>query len=460
MITLWDYQKQAKAFLLDNPRSILADEPGMGKTFPAISAGNFVAPNSRKLVIAPPYLLDQWVQAITQYDSTAISQIVTRSSPTISEDYCGWIIVNYHMFMDGGITKHPELINYHWSVVIADESHRLRGRKSQWTKNVLKLSSDYFWMLTGTPIVNNPGDLFPLLRIIDKKTFTSYWRFVGTWCETEQNPWTTVIKGVNPDLEVAFSDMLEPYMLRRTYQTAIDEEYTRTGNVPLWTDLPIETPHVFTMPSAMKKAHDTARKEWFIEHPDLNDPVAITSGGALVAKLRQLTAGFVVEDGAIVGTIKDNPKLSILSEYLADHENEPTIVFCWFRDTCSLTSNHLKGTTNRPVFEIRGGISQADRNTRVEEWKKSSNGIIVATLASLTEGVNLQHSSFLIFLEHDYLPSTIQQAIARVRRAGQTKRVRVVNIMADKSIDTAVYRTLSTRDRNIRRALLENIRDE
>jgi len=460
MIQLWDYQQQAKEFLLANPKSILADEPGMGKTFPAISAGNEVANGKRKLIIAPPYLLTQWGQAISQYSPEAEWKIIHRNSAPVSDDYTGWVIVNYHMFMDAGVKKHPELLTHDWEVVVADEAHRLRGRRSQWTKNIVKLVSNHFWMLTGTPIVNNPGDLFPLLRIIDRKKFASYWRFVGTWCITEQNPWTTVIKGINPDLEVAFADMLSAYMLRRTYQTAIDEEFGRTGQVPVWTDLPMETTHLFDMPSSMKKAHETARKEWFLAHPDIDDPVAIKSGGALVAKLRQLTAGFVVEDGAVIGTIKDNPKLNIVTEYLSDHENEPTIIFCWFRDTCALVANHLRAATNRPVYEIRGGLNQNERNNRVDDWKNSTNGIIVATLASLTEGVNLQHSRFLIFMEHDYLPSTIQQAIARVRRAGQTQRVRVVNILADRSIDTAVYRTLSTRDRNIKRALLENIRNE
>lgn len=457
MITLWDYQEQARSFLIENKRSILADEPGMGKTFPAIAAGNEVSPDKRKLVIAPPYLLEQWVEAITQYDPSTPRYVVHRNSEPVPPEYTGWVIVNYHMFMDAGIKKHPELLAYPWGVVVADEAHRLRGRRSQWTKNAIRLNAEHFWMLTGTPIVNNPGDLFPLLRIIDRRKFSSYWKFVGTWCLTDVTPWATVVKGVNPDLETSFSEMLDKYMLRRTYQTAIDEEFARTGEIPVWTDIPMETNHTFPMPPAMKKAHDTARREWFIEHPDLDDPVAIKSGGALVAKLRQLTAGFVVKDGAVVGTLKENPKLSIISEYLSDHENEPTIVFCWFRDTCSMIAEHIKETTDRPVFEIRGGLSQVERNQRVADWKASPNGIIVATLASLTEGVNLQHSSFMIFAEQDYLPSTIQQAIARSRRAGQTKRVRVVNVLADKSIDTAVNRTLKTRDKNIKRALLENI---
>jgi hypothetical protein len=429
-------------------------------SFPAVSAGNDIASNKRKLIIAPPYLLEQWGTVISAYSPDVPWMIVARKDAPVPKEFTGWVIVNYHMFMNEGMKKHPELLTYAWGAVIADESHRLRGRKSQWTKNILKIKSDYFWMLTGTPIVNNPGDLWPLLRIIDRVKFSSYWKFVGTWCETETTPWTTIIKGVNPDLEVAFADMLNNYMLRRNYETVINEEFNRTGVIPAWTDLPLETNHVFDMPPSMRKAHDTAKKEWFIEHPDLDDPVAISSGGALVAKLRQLTAGFVVEDGAIVGELKENPKVSIISEYLDDHELEPAIVFTWFRGTCQMIARHLREKNDdRPVYEIRGGMATTERNRLVEEWKTRDNGIIVATLASLTEGVNLQHSSLLLFAEQDYLPSTIQQAIARARRAGQTSRVRVINVLAKDSIDTAVNKALAFRDTNIRRALLETLRE-
>jgi len=111
------------------------------------------------------------------------------------------------------------------------------------------------------------------------------------------------------------------------------------------------------------------------------------------------------------------------------------------------------------VYEIRGGMTTTERNRLIEEWKTTTNGVIVATLAALTEGVNLQHSCLLIFAEQDYLPSTIQQAIARSRRAGQTSRVRVINVLAKDSIDTVVNKALSFRDKNIRRALLETLRE-
>lgn len=459
MITLWDYQKEAKHFLLANPISILADEPGMGKSYPAVSAGNDISGTKRKLIIAPPYLLEQWGTVISTYSPGADWIILTRRDAPVPKDYTGWVIVNYHMFMTEGVKKHPELLSYEWGVVVADEAHRIRGRKSQWTRNIQKLHATYFWMLTGTPIVNNPGDLWPLLRIIDRAKFSSYWKFIGTWCETEINPWTTVIKGINPDLEEPFAAMLSKYMLRRNYETVIKEEVARTGVIPEWTEVPLITDHFFEMPPSMKKSHDVAKKEWFIAHPDLNDPVVIGSGGALVAKLRQLTAGFVVEEGAIVGELKDNPKVNIISEYLEDHENEPVIVFTWFRGTCQMIARRVRDTTSRPIYEIRGGMTTTERNRLIEDWKTQRNGVIVATLAALTEGVNLQHSNLLIFAEQDYLPSTIQQAIARSRRAGQTTRVRVINVLAKDSIDTVVNTALTFRDKNIRRALLEKLRD-
>lgn len=457
---LWGYQQEARDFLLSKETGILGDVPGLGKTFPAIDAAQKKAPTTRKLVVAPSYLLQQWKGQIERWVPFADVRVVARNAPVVEPAFTGWVIVNYHTLMDAGIKAHPELLGYRWGVVIFDEAHRLRGRKSQWTKNAWRLRADAVWLLTGTPIVNNPGDMWPYLKLLDRTNFTSYWRFVGEWCVTEQNPWTTVIHGVQPEKEDAFNTLLAKYMLRRTVDAAVQEELARTGTIPVWTQKPEVVPVVFTMPPSMRKAHDVAKREWFIAHPDLDDPVAIKNGGALVAKLRQLTAGFVVEDGEVVGTLSDNPKIKTVCDILEDNLTEPVIVFCWYRGTADLLVTTLrKKFDGRAVYSIDGGTSAKEREARLAEWEATTNGVIVATLAALTEGANLQHSRTIVFAEHDYLPSTLEQAIARAKRFGQQSIVRVYHIMAERSIDTAVYATAQTRERNIKRALLENLRD-
>jgi SNF2 family DNA or RNA helicase len=455
---LRDYQKEAVEFLSAKQRAILGDEPGMGKTYPAIQAAYEAAPTTRKLVVAPSYLLRKWQDDITGWIPDADVQIVGRKGDPIPVDYTGWVITNYHTLMDTGIKKRTELISYTWGAVIFDEAHRLRGRKSQWTANANRIKSANKYFLTGTPLVNNPGDIWPVLKMIDSRAFSSYWRFVGEWCVTEQDPWTTKIHGIQPDKEPAFNAMLDKYMLRRTYDTVIDEHVRTNGVRPAWTEEPVTERIYVPLPPAMKRAHDVAKKEWFIEHPDLDDTVAIKTGGALVAKLRQLTAGFVVQDGVIVGETKDNPKIDTIIDVLADRPDEPAIIFCWYRGTSNLAVKRLS-VTGRPIFQIDGGTDAATREQRLHAWNDSPNGLVVATLAALTEGANLQHSRLVIFLEHDYLPGTLDQAVARARRYGQAYRVHVVHVMAEGTIDNAVYETARTRNRNIQKALLERLRD-
>jgi SWI/SNF-related matrix-associated actin-dependent regulator 1 of chromatin subfamily A len=457
-IELRQYQVEAASFLLEKKRAILGDEPGMGKTFPAIEAAQRVSPNEKKLVVAPSYLLRKWRDDIVLRCGDVDVRIVGRTGEPIEREYSGWIVTNYHTFLNGGIQKRPELLRLTWGAVIFDESHRLRGRKAQWTVQAMKLKTEHKFFLTGTPIVNNPGDLFPILKMIDSRTFSSYWRFIGDWCVTEQDPWTTKIHGIKPELEPAFNTMLEPYMLRRTYDTVIEEAVRTTGVRPAWTEQPVTDRIYVPLPKAMKKAHDVAKKEWFLEHPDLEDAIAIKNGGALVAKLRQLTAGFMVQDGSVVGVTKENPKVEAAMGFLEDHPDEPSLIFCWYRGTCQRACE-LLAALGRPVFQIDGGTSAAQREERLEQWRKTHNGIIVATLASLTEGANLQHSKRVIFLEHDYLPGVLDQAVARVRRFGQEFRVHVVHILAEDTIDEAVYRTAQTRNKNIHKALLERLRD-
>lgn len=477
-VTLRHYQQDAVQSLLAHNRWILGDTPGLGKTFPAILAAQEKYPTQPKLVVAPAYLLKQWAAAIRLCVGDDAPIVIRRAATDdFPFDQNVWVLCSYHAFLavlprttggrlkdDGTYTPlrtlmptHGVLLSCPWGAVIFDEAHRLRGRKSIWTKNSIHLNTQSMWMLTGSPIVNNPGDLWPLLHLIDRKTFTSYWRFVNRWCVTETNPWTTVVLGIQPEKELEFHNMLESYMLRRTLAAVIAEEIRLTGEQPVWTKEPV-TYHVpVDMTPTMKRTHERARRDWFIEHPDLDSPIDIESAGALLTKLRQLTAGYTHEDGVYTSLGAENPKIQATRDLVTDH-NEPVVVFCWFKHTAFLVAEAIRAE-GRPVWEVTGARPGKLREQDIEAWNAVPNGVIVATIEALQEGANLQHSSMVIFVEHGYLPTVIfDQCIGRVRRMGQTELVRVYHLTCSESIDILVWKRLQERKHVITRALLDDLR--
>lgn len=469
-ITLRPYQREAVSFLLSKDRAILADEVGVGKTYPAISAALQVqdasTPWSPILVICPAYLMQQWKEAIQTYAPDDDVLLLYRDTDVWEHSWnaCTWVVTSYHTLQDahphkvggkkrpdGSISpvkwttpSQPRLLTDRWNAVIFDEAHRLRGRSSLWTKHAYKLKADRIWMLTGTPLVNNPSDIWPLLRLCDPKTYTSYWDFVGTWCRIDQTPYGSEVGPVKPEAERSFHALLDNYLIRRRVEDVLP-------------DLPPAIDHTVTveLPKSYKKAHDQAKHEWFIEHPDLDDPIVVTSGGALVHKLRQLTAGTLSVNGS---TPKQNPKRDAVLDIIDDLSGEPVIAFCAYKATAKLIHDAL-AKRSRPVTLATGDHSPPVRAVAVERWKTQPDGILVATIPAMQEGANLQHARNIIFAEHSYLMTDIEQAIARARRFGQEFPVNVHHIMCKGTVDEAVWRVAQRRGKNNERALLADLRD-
>jgi SNF2 family DNA or RNA helicase len=405
--------------------------------------------------------------------------ILRQAKDLFPEKNCGWVLVSYHSLLSvlprttGGKTRtdgtttpvrtlvptRPQLLTTDWCVVIFDEAHRLRGRNSIWTKSAMKLSAKFLWMLTGSPVVNNPGDMWPLLRLCKPKENRSYWAFVKEWCQIEETHWATKVLGIKPELERAFHSLLDTVMLRRTLETVIEEHVREHGVPPVWTQEPVTHIVQIDLTPTLQRAHDVAKKEWFIQHPDLDSQVAISSGAALITKLRQLTSGYVMEEGQVQLITKENPKLVVLGELMSDLETEPLVIFCWYRQTARLLLDMVQ-KTGRPVWKLTGDETPQEREKNITLWTKEPDGVIIATIESLQEGANLQHSSTVIFMEHGFLPTVVfDQCVGRVRRFGQTKLVNVYHFIARQTVDVHVWQTLLDRQQVVIRALLDDLRE-
>lgn len=472
-IELAPYQLEAVERLLRNPRHGLFDEQGVGKTFPAIMAGRSMVPTGTKLLTVPAYIIPDWEKAIHQMfpgDSVvaASGDIPSRRQAAL-ESTADWVLISYNMWAnnhpltplekqfekEGGKvvrrSRYPILYKRPWPLLIFDEAHRLRGRNSLWTEQVIKLRNmdrktrdSVYWFLTGTPQVRDAGDLYPFLKMMDRDRFRGYWPFVEEWCNITETPWDKVVGGVKLGMEPAFKALMDKYSLRRLV--------SEVPELATLEKLPAEFLTV-RMPASVYATMQKMKKEWVIEHPDLDSSKAIESGGAMIHELRQMTA---------LPPTQANPKLETLCDFLEDNATEPVIVWCWYRETAKRYAEAIK-KRHRQV-NVFSGDTPLREKTRMLEWfvseRDNPNGVLVATIAAMKEGVNLQRCNLNVFVEQSELPSDDDQAIARTLRRGQTRPVRVVIIHGDKTIDQIVWRHQDKRRTNITRSMLEEIREE
>lgn len=448
-LPLSDYQEVSRDFLLESEGVAgLFDEPGVGKTAPTIVAAweKHRETGLPVLITCPAYLVENWAWEISRFaPAGATVSLANGSGPaarhTALQADADFVITAYSNWSakSGGVFTYPELSARAWAVIVFDEGHRLRGRNSQCTKHVFELrrarsanAKTPLYVLTGTPILNNPGDLFPLLNLWNKTKFRSYWNFVGEFCKVVKTPWSTEVGQLRRGMEDEFQELIGSFALRRTLK-----------DVPSLASLEHQDRDYYvTLPPSVKKMIDKAREEYVLEHEELETTEFVNGGGALYSKLRQLSTN---------PPTAEKPKIAFVRDLLEDRAG-PIVVYCWYKDSAKAVAEGL-AKTGRPVTLITGDVPTAKRGDLVESWKTHDAGILVATIASLKEGISLVHATDVIFLEHSELPADQDQCIARLKRRGQTKLVTVHHVWARSTPDMAIKRSLGDRHMGLKQAL-------
>ena len=434
MITLRDYQHVAEDFLLSRPAAILADQAGLGKTPPTITAGLTLA--GPKLVVVPKYLTNTWIDALRKQDIPESDIHVVEGSPTakarvIEEGSTGgWTIISYNMLgqthpaakgnkVEGTTeNRYGKLLRTKYGAVVFDEAHRMRGRQNMWTKQAHKLRTDYKWLLTGSPIYRDAGDLFALLQVCDPKTFSSFGSFVDEHCNVKEDQYKYygVIVGLK-DSE-AFQEVTRPYMLRRLMSDVSLSLPELLDPISVRPDLYVHTQNEYDVVEAYIKQ---LKRGGEMEHMQAQ---------GLLTRLRQLTGA-------------DRNKLQAVSDLVSDI-NERVVVMCWFRESARLVARKI-GTD----LIVTGAVSNDDRQIMLDRLSLDPHGVLVATMESLKEGLNLQHTSNVVFYEQDWLSESNDQAVGRFHRFGQTKQVQPYFVRAHGTIDDAIFNVSNRRSQQI-----------
>ena len=464
MPTLAPYQEESRDYLLATHKGGLADEQGVGKTAPTIVAAYQRSQETDLpvLVTVPAYLIPNWQREIKSWAPDATVAIAAGDGAQVRhaalDSNANFVLTAYHTWstFDGTGTDKPRLPRYKqltdrkWAAYVFDEAHRLRGRNSLWTKRLYKTQNvdsknrqTPIWFLTGTLLVRDPGDAFPLLHVIDKSVFTSYWKFVETFCEIDETPWDKNVGQIRPGMEEKFWSLLSEYFLRRTQAQIPELAHLEEAHHEILVQMP---------PSVLKTIRQ-AKKEYIIEHPDLENSEFVDGSGALYNRLRQL---------ATLPPTAAKPKLDALVELLGDLPGR-VLVYGWYRESVNEAAARvakLRGDAARDTYIITGDVASKRRDGIIQQWSENPSAVLFATIGALKEGANLQAGNQMVFIEDTELPSDMAQCVTRMKRRGQTQAVQVWHIRAVGTPDIPIRNALEKRDIGIKRAMLEYLREE
>jgi superfamily II DNA/RNA helicase len=94
---------------------------------------------------------------------------------------------------------------------------------------------------------------------------------------------------------------------------------------------------------------------------------------------------------------------------------------------------------------LHGGLSGKDRKEALEQFKTDPACRVFLSTDAGGTGLNLQNADTVVNLELPWNPAVLEQRIARVHRMGQSRPVRVVNLVTRGTIEERVLRTLEAK---------------
>jgi hypothetical protein len=385
--TLRRYQQFGTQYIICQKRVLLGDDMGLGKTMQVLAAMCHLAAQGKKhfFVVAPNSVLINWEREVKKH--TKLSAIVVHGSDRDDEldlwrREGGVAITTYTTLsrLVDGITE--------VDLLAVDEAHSVKNKQAQRTQAVMRLTSlaKHVAFMSGTALENRLSELQTLVTTVQP--------------ELSQEV-LTLLKQVRP-APAEVRTKLAPVYLRRTQADVLTElpDITETDEI-----VPLEPADV----EAYRASADN------LMHKRL--AATIGAGGLQSAKFDRLR--------------------ELLELYQED--GRKVAVFSYFRQVLDDVSTMVGGCA-----QIHGGVSSEERQLVIDRFGTLEGfGVLALQIEAGGVGINLQCAQVVILMEPQFKPSTERQAIARVRRMGQTRKVNAHRLIAKGTVDEMLVRLVA-----------------
>lgn len=422
---LYEYQKLGVEFLVNSGgRAMLTDAPGVGKSAQALG---FITHNDfkRNLIVCPASVKYSWENEIKKW--TNMKSYVVDSKTKLEdipfEIQC--IIINYDILKK----FHNELKKYKFDVLVGDEVQMIKSSTAIRSKAFKSIAKDIpnVIMLTGTPLLSRPIEMFNMLNIIDQRTWNNYYSYATKYCEGRQGNWGFEAKGASnlPELKTK----IEKYFLRRTKEEVLKELPPKN-----FIEIPIY------LPKEHRKQYDLIERDLveYLKGKDKTDKEIAKSMQAeklvRLNYLREINALGKIDTARelIDNIIESGEKVLVFSSF-----NTPLIDLAEEYDESSVM---IIGST--PVDE---------RGEAVKKFQEDPNiKVFFGGTKSAGSGITLTEASNVIFLDLPWNPADIEQCENRAHRPGaEYESLNIYTIISRDSIDGFMKKLLSEKQKVI-----------
>jgi SNF2 family DNA or RNA helicase len=447
-LTLYPHQEVAVSFLAATKGGGLFDDMGLGKTASAIRAARSLpADHGRIIVVVPTVVLRNWEREIHAWWPEARVQVVSRGATTVDRT-ARVVVVTQGLLLNDSLLS--QLRALRWDVCVADEAHGYRNPKAKRTQRLLARRPGVaslapvcarLWALTGTPMVNNPTDVWTLLaslapeRLRDEAGKSMSWHaWRARFCELAPTSYGDGWKIVGVKNTTELRQRLKGFGLRRLKGEVLDLPALRWGTVSVAASpealAPLRALEAEVAPAVMQRVREA------------RDPEAVLAAlrdGDQFSRWRRAC-----------GMAKAPAAVELLDAELEADPQHCVVVFCHHREVASALAT---GLAKFGVALVTGDVSATQRQAAVDAFQAGAVRVAVCQLVAGGVGITLTRAADVVFAEQSWVPGENRQAADRCHRIGQTRSVLARTLVLADSIDEIVAEVVARKSAMISAAM-------
>jgi len=421
--SLWDslmpFQRDGVRYGLErNGNLLLADDMGLGKTLQSLAIASAYSAKWPLLVVCPSSMRFSWKSSVIRWLPSVPEEevrVVTTGADDV-EDY-RVVIISYDLVSK----KEFDLKQCQFRVAIIDESHTLKNYKSQRCKSVTAVLGEacqHAVLLSGTPALSRPIELYTQICLIDDKLFPFVTDFGMRYCDGRK------VNYGGPKDHYDFSGssnmhelkllMEEKFMLRRLKSDVLSQ-------------LPSKQRQMVILDPNLVKSRVT--KQMKSQQKEMSKVKGGEQRGLLLEWFHSTA---------------DAKKVAV-KEYLKDMIESGTKFLCFAHHQTML------GMIETLLQEKKVGYIKIDGHTGSEKRKElcdqfqtsDAKRVALLSITAASTGLTLTSAQLVLFAELFWNPGILTQAEDRAHRIGQTDSVIVRYLVATGTADDHLWTLIS-----------------
>jgi len=420
---------------------ILADEMGLGKTLQALLTMAYYRDQydlCPSLVVCPAAIVEKWADEAERFLSDF--SVLCYMGPSRKNELqqrigeLDMVVTSYDTLAHDADTlkQHP------WRFLIVDEAQRIKNPDTQRAQAVRKIPAEARIVITGTPVENRLRDLWALFDFLA----TGY---LGSEGEFDRKIAYPIEKNGDRQAQELLLRKTRPFVLRRL-KKAVASELPDKIEERLKCELT-------DLQRTLYKAVITR---------DLEEAIKATGGKklslgnphifAVLTKLKQICC----HPGLVTGEFHEFKEgvsgkfdvfIEIFDEILESESEEEApnklLVFSQYLHMVSFLQDFIV-SRGRKCDRIDGSVPPMQRPALCREFNADPSRFgMVLTLSSGGVGLDLQSANHVVLYDQWWNPAVHAQAIDRVHRIGQERKVLVFTIITRGTLEEKIEAKLA-----------------